>query len=132
MGFLVRLTELDVSNNQLTGLPPDIVNLRSNHQVINYYSCTNLRFLDLAILDINHNSIEKLPESLGEFRKLQILHAQHNDIREIPDFTGCECIQEIYFGNNFIKVGCCVWPDGLYWGGSSRRSLKTCARTCST
>ncbi|ERL85345.1 leucine-rich repeat-containing protein 40 [Dendroctonus ponderosae] len=86
IGFLVRLTELDVSNNQLKTLPPDIVNLRN-----------------LAILDINHNSIEKLPESLGEFRKLQILHAQHNDIQEIPDFTGCECIQEIYFGNNFIK-----------------------------
>ncbi|CAG9772451.1 unnamed protein product [Ceutorhynchus assimilis] len=86
VGFLVRLQEFDVSNNKLTELPPDIVNIRS-----------------LRILNINHNSIKHLSESLGELRKLQIFHAQHNDIEEIPDFTGCECIQEIYLGNNFIK-----------------------------
>ncbi|XP_066259925.1 leucine-rich repeat-containing protein 40-like isoform X2 [Euwallacea similis] len=86
IGFLVRLNELDTSYNRLVEVPPDIVNLRS-----------------LAKLDLNHNSIKNLPESLGELRRLQILYAQHNDIEEIPDFTGCECIQEIYFGNNYIK-----------------------------
>ncbi|XP_050303394.1 leucine-rich repeat-containing protein 40-like [Anthonomus grandis grandis] len=86
MGYLVRLVELDVSNNKLTELPPDIVNLRS-----------------LTVLNINHNEITHLPESLGEMRKLQILYAQHNRIEIIPDFTGCDFIQEIYFGNNCIK-----------------------------
>lgn len=28
IGFLVRLTEINVSHNSLTELPPDIVNLR--------------------------------------------------------------------------------------------------------
>ncbi|XP_066152991.1 leucine-rich repeat-containing protein 40-like isoform X2 [Euwallacea fornicatus] len=91
IGFLVRLNEFDTSYNRLVEVPPDIVNLRS-----------------LTKLDLNHNSIKKLPESLGELRRLQILYAQHNDIEEIPDFTGCECIQEIYFGNNYIKE---VPPD---------------------
>ncbi|XP_060528637.1 leucine-rich repeat-containing protein 40-like [Cylas formicarius] len=86
IGFLVRLMELNVSYNKLSELPPDIVNLRS-----------------LQRLDISHNNIQHLPESFCELRKLQILHAQHNNIEEIPDLTGCECIQEIYFGNNYIK-----------------------------
>ncbi|XP_030749929.1 leucine-rich repeat-containing protein 40-like [Sitophilus oryzae] len=86
IGFLVRLTDLNVSNNKIKTLPPDIVNLRS-----------------LIRLDINYNNIKHLPESLGELRKLQLLYAQHNDIEEVPDFTGCESLQEIYLGNNFIK-----------------------------
>lgn len=40
---------------------------------------------------------------MGELRKLQLLYAQHNDIEELPDFEGCQCIHELYFGNNFIK-----------------------------
>lgn len=41
---------------------------------------------------------------MGELRKLQLFYAQHNDIEEIPEFQGCEQVQEVYFGNNFIKV----------------------------
>lgn len=41
---------------------------------------------------------------MGELRKLQFLYAQHNDIEELPDFEGCENIQELFFGNNFLKV----------------------------
>lgn len=37
-------------------------------------------------------------------RKLQFLYAQHNDINELPDMEGSEHIEQIYFGNNFIKV----------------------------
>lgn len=46
--------------------------------------------------------MQKLPK-LGEIRKLQFLYAQHNDINELPDFEGSEHIEQIYFGNNFIK-----------------------------
>lgn len=41
---------------------------------------------------------------MGELRKLQLFYAQHNDIEQLPDFEGCECIQEVYFGNNYIKA----------------------------
>lgn len=41
---------------------------------------------------------------MGELRKLQFLYAQHNDILELPDFDGCENLEELFFGNNFIKV----------------------------
>lgn len=41
---------------------------------------------------------------MGEMRKLQTLHAQHNDIENLPTFEGCEYIQELHFGNNYIKV----------------------------
>lgn len=34
MGYLVRLTELNISHNKLTELPPDIVSMRGNY--INY------------------------------------------------------------------------------------------------
>lgn len=30
LGYLVRLTDVNLSHNQLTELPPDIVNLRGN------------------------------------------------------------------------------------------------------
>lgn len=86
IGYLVRLIDLNASHNKLQELPPDIVNLRS-----------------LVKLELNYNSIKFLPESMGELRKLQMFWAQHNDIREIPDFTGCDGLQEIYLGNNFIK-----------------------------
>lgn len=41
---------------------------------------------------------------MGELRKLQFLYAQHNDIEALPDFTGCENLQELFLGNNFLKV----------------------------
>lgn len=46
---------------------------------------------------------------MGELRKLQIFYAQHNDIEELPDFDGCDNIEELFFGNNFIKVCVCCF-----------------------
>jgi Leucine-rich repeat (LRR) protein len=40
---------------------------------------------------------------MEELTKLQFLYAQHNNIEEIPDFEGCTHLQQIYFGNNYIK-----------------------------
>ncbi|KRT78958.1 hypothetical protein AMK59_7353 [Oryctes borbonicus] len=87
LGYLVRLTDVNLSHNQLTELPPDIVNLRA-----------------LIKLDVNYNNLKNLPPRMGEMRKLETLYAQHNDIEDLPNFEGCEHIQELYFGNNFIKT----------------------------
>lgn len=62
-----------------------------------------IAFLALIKLDVTHNNLKYLPK-LGELRKIQFLYAQHNDIEELPDFEGCENIQQLFFGNNFIKV----------------------------
>jgi Leucine-rich repeat (LRR) protein len=86
MGFLVRLTEINLSHNKLIELPPDLVNLRG-----------------LLKLDVTHNDLVYLPK-MEELTKLQFLYAQHNNIEEIPDFEGCTHLQQIYFGNNYIKV----------------------------
>lgn len=59
--------------------------------------------LVLKKLDVTHNNLKYLPK-MGELRKLQFLYAQHNDITDLPDFEGCENIEELFFGNNFIKV----------------------------
>ncbi|GJQ71783.1 hypothetical protein Trydic_g11476 [Trypoxylus dichotomus] len=87
LGYLVRLTDVNLSHNQLTELPPDIVNLRV-----------------LIKLDVNHNNLKNFPSQMGEMRKLQTVYAQHNDIENLPSFEGCEHIQELYFGNNYIKT----------------------------
>lgn len=59
----------------------------------------------LKKLDVTHNELKNLPK-LGEMRRLELLFAQHNNIEELPDIEGCEQIQEMYFGNNYIKVKC--------------------------
>lgn len=61
-------------------------------------------FSALQKFDVTHNDLKKLPKKLGELRKLQFLYAQHNDIEELPDFDGCEHLEQLYLGNNFIKV----------------------------
>lgn len=62
------------------------------------------RFISVLIkLDLTHNELVTLP-ALGELRKLQILYVTHNNIEAIPDCDGCENIQELHFGNNFIQV----------------------------
>lgn len=62
--------------------------------------------LALRKLDVTHNNLKFLPK-MGELRKLQVFYAQHNDIEKLPDFDGCENIEELFFGNNFLKVCVC-------------------------
>lgn len=69
-----------------------------------YYIVIPYHIPVLRKLDITHNNLKGLPHIMGEMRKLQILHAQHNDIEDLPNFEGCEHIQELHFGNNYIKV----------------------------
>lgn len=57
----------------------------------------------LIKLDVIHNELKSLPP-LGELRKLQFMYATHNNILKIPDCEGCESLQELYLGNNFIEV----------------------------
>lgn len=61
-------------------------------------------FTGLIRLDLTHNDLVFLPK-MGELTKLQFLYAQHNNIEQLPDFEGCNHLQQLYFGNNYIKVG---------------------------
>lgn len=54
-------------------------------------------------MDTTHNNLVYLPK-MGELTKLEFLYAQHNNIEEIPDFEGCSHLQQIHFGNNYIKA----------------------------
>ncbi|TRV14479.1 MAG: leucine-rich repeat domain-containing protein [Microcystis wesenbergii Mw_MB_S_20031200_S109] len=62
-----RAWELDLSNKNLTEIPPEIAQLTS-----------------LPRLDLGHNQIREIPEALAQLTSLQGLYLNNNQIRKIP------------------------------------------------
>lgn len=58
----------------------------------------------LSQLDLTHNKIESLPDTIGNLRKLEQLYLRHNRIKSVPPLHSCLALKELYLGNNFIKV----------------------------
>lgn len=65
----------------------------------------------LSQLDLTHNKIEFLPDSIGNLRKLEQLYLRHNRLKNLPPLHSCSALKELYLGNNFIKVICDILPD---------------------
>ncbi|MFN9672995.1 MAG: leucine-rich repeat domain-containing protein, partial [Microcystis sp.] len=63
-----RARELDLSNKNLTEIPPEIPQLTS-----------------LQSLYLDHNQIREIPEALAQLTSLERLYLGHNQIREIPE-----------------------------------------------
>lgn len=70
-GTWTSLTELNVSNNELTELPPDVDKL-----------------VNLEVLVLSTNRLTKLPPQISSLRKLRELDLEENELECIPSDIG--------------------------------------------
>ncbi|REJ39442.1 MAG: GTP-binding protein [Microcystis flos-aquae TF09] len=82
-----RAEKLDLSNKNLTEIPPEIPQLTS-----------------LQELNLNNNQISEIPEALAQLTSLQFLDLGHNQISEIPEALAyLTSLQGLYLGRNQIS-----------------------------
>ena len=94
IGNLRNLQTLYLSNNRLTRLPDSIGNLRN-----------------LQTLYLSNNRLTSLPDSIGNLRNLQTLHLSYNGLTSLPDSIGdLRNLQTLYLGDN----GLTSLPDSFY------------------
>ncbi|KAJ6663943.1 hypothetical protein lerEdw1_008897 [Lerista edwardsae] len=88
---LQNLVLLNLNNNQLSFLPPEIRRLENLECVSldnNQLKCIPKEFCclqKLHELHLSHNSIIALPEEIGNLTKLKVLILSRNQIQELPD-----------------------------------------------
>ena len=68
---ITTLVKLDVANNKLSMLPPEVGLL-----------------VALRVLDVRNNKLEALPEELGACTALETLHAEQNQVAQLPESIG--------------------------------------------
>ena len=79
-----RAGKLDLSDRNLTEIPPEIADLTS-----------------LQILDLSNNQISEIPEALAHLTSLQFLFLYNNQIREIPEaLAQLTSLQYLDLGHN--------------------------------
>ncbi|HSW76571.1 MAG TPA: leucine-rich repeat domain-containing protein [Candidatus Saccharimonadales bacterium] len=86
---LYTLQQLDLSNNQLSALPPpEIGQLRA-----------------LQVLSLSYNQLSALPPEIGQLRALQILYLNHNQLSALPPEMGqLSALQKLYLSNNQLSA----------------------------
>jgi internalin A len=83
-----QLTELDLSDQQITEIPKEIGDL-----------------ISLQYLGLNNNQIAKLPESIGNLSSLLHLDINKNQIVEIPEsISNLTCLQSLNLYSNQITT----------------------------
>ena len=104
---MLNITVLDMSNNNLTSVDPDLqylVNLR--RLILGNNRLTTLptelgNLSDLEVLDVNHNSLCELPQELMFCDQLVELALDYNDFDEIPSVVfDLPCISTIFLAAN--------------------------------
>lgn len=86
---IYSLKELDLSNKNITEIPPEISYLQklsyinlSNNQIKDFTELTKLQ--NLVILNLDKNLIKDIPMEIGTMYKLKILSLMNNPIKKIP------------------------------------------------
>jgi small GTP-binding protein len=105
-----EVTELDLSNNQISSLPPEIVQL-TNLQTLkiagNQISSLPReigQLTNLQTLDISFNQISSLPPEIGQLTNLQSLDISGNQISSLPpEIVQLTNLQTLDLRNNQIS-----------------------------
>ncbi|MCP4321140.1 MAG: protein kinase, partial [Alteromonadales bacterium] len=99
-GELAGITRLSLSEN-LTEFPEAILSLADS----------------LEILDLSHNQLSTLPETLTQLHKLKIIFASHNCFEKLPEVLGrCKNLEMVGFKSNQITdVPGSALPKQLRW-----------------
>ncbi len=88
IGQLTSLTELDLRNNQLSELPPEIGQLTS-----------------LAELSLNNNQLRVLPPEITQLNNLIWLYLYGNKLRELPpEITQLNNLRRLGLGDNQLRA----------------------------
>jgi hypothetical protein len=108
IGQLVKLTKLDISNNNFVKLPDSIgqlTNLTSlkitrNSLLINLPDSIG-QLINLTELRIDHNSLTKIPESIGQLTNLTKLEIWANRLTQLPNsIEKLVNLNQLCMGNN--------------------------------
>jgi len=110
---LVHLVHLDVSNNHLATLPPDLVKLRHlrvlearNNLLDDASLPKDFRSMraSLRIVNLAGNEFETLPPQLCQLNRLKSLFLGGNKIRRIPvEVEGLRSLETLYLGGNRLE-----------------------------
>lgn len=117
LGFVgSQLTSLNLSNNRLNSLPPELGLLRGLQELFLQYNCLEQlpdcigNFDYLQELDCKNNHLRRLPSTIGNLRKLLVLNLTNNYITELPVNIGqLLLLEELCVHSNRLQA----IPDSL-------------------
>lgn len=104
------VTEFDLSNNLLPGLPPSVsrfqtlrrLNLSSNQ--IRELPPEICQLTGLEALEVKHNLMKGLPNKFGRLKSLKALNLSSNQFEQFPgQLCELEALRELRIGANFIS-----------------------------
>nr|XP_046251883.1 toll-like receptor 9 [Scatophagus argus] len=112
---LTNLTYLDISNNELRSISPEVLcnlprsieSLIISNNLLNYFPWHNISALNnLHHLDLSQNFLSYLPHKVIEFgARFSLLDLSHNRLIHIPEdfFSKVKSLQYLYLSHNQIK-----------------------------
>ena len=104
------VTEFDLSNNLLPGLPPTVSRLQTLRKL--NLSSNQIRELPpeicqltgLEALEVKHNLMKGLPNKFGRLKSLKALNLSSNQFEQFPgQLCELEALRELRIGANFIS-----------------------------
>uniref|UniRef100_A0A8C2X821 Toll-like receptor 9 n=2 Tax=Cyclopterus lumpus TaxID=8103 RepID=A0A8C2X821_CYCLU len=113
---LTHLTYLDISNNDLRSVSPEVLcnlpgsieTLSVSINFLNYFPWQNISVLtNLCHLNLSQNSLLYLPHKVIEFGvNFSLLDLSHNRLSQIPEdfFSMAKSLHYLYLSHNQIKV----------------------------
>ncbi|XP_077864431.1 p53-induced death domain-containing protein 1-like [Saccoglossus kowalevskii] len=93
------LTELHLSNNNISSIPEKLSNLRQlkifdiSHNNIKFIPTSIGYLINLTSLDVSYNDITNLPDDICELQRLKTLKASTNHITALPHHFGASLHQ---------------------------------------
>ncbi|MCA2630673.1 MULTISPECIES: COR domain-containing protein [unclassified Microcystis] len=105
-----RAGKLDLSDKNLTEIPPEIAQLTSLQELhLSFNQISEIpealaQLTSLQYLDLSHNQISEIPEALAQLTSLQLLDLSNNQISEIPEaLAQLTSLQHLRLSNNQIS-----------------------------